>query len=227
MSAARTRTNTRAKVAAKAPAPKRRRREPRIRAILDAAEQVFMEKGFEAGSVDDVARIANASKATIYSHFDNKVGLFRAIVQEKVAEVMQPLRSDDVQQAPARDVLRAIGHGFLKRMLSPVAVKFYRLMAAQGVRIPELAHMWFANGPQTAISTLAAFLKDRTARGELQVSDPGQTAEFFLMSLRGVLHLRAMSGLDQNPSAKDMASKVEAAVDMIMRAYGPSTGKRR
>lgn len=64
--------------------PTRRRREPRIRAILEAAEQVFLENGYEAGSLDAVAARANASKATIYAHFGNKVGLFKAIVASKI-----------------------------------------------------------------------------------------------------------------------------------------------
>jgi TetR/AcrR family transcriptional regulator, mexJK operon transcriptional repressor len=220
-------TPRRGKSAAKRVVPKRRRREPRIRAILDAAEQVFLEKGFEAGSLDDVARRANASKATIYAHFENKVGLFRAIIQEKIAEIFQPMRTGEVRHAPVPDVLSSIGHAFLDRMLSPVAVKFYRLMASQGTQFPELAQTWFANGPKTAIGTLADFLKARTADGDVHVPDPELAAEFFLMSLRGVLHLRAVTGLSRPPFTKDIAAKVTGAVDMFMRAYGPPSSQRR
>jgi len=205
--------------APRAPRPSRRR-EPRIRAILAAAEDVFMEKGFEAGSLDDVARRANASKATIYAHFGNKVGLFRAIIGAKVGEMFAPLRRGELTHAPVPAVLTGFGTAFLTRMLSPAVVKFYRLMVAQGAQFPELARTWFANGPRTVIATLAAFLKERTAAGELEVDDPEQAAEFFLMSLRGVLHLQAVTGLSRPPYAKAIARKVAAAVAMFMRAYG-------
>jgi AcrR family transcriptional regulator len=209
------------------PKPPRKRREPRIQAILAAAEDVFLEMGFEAGSLDDVARRANASKATIYAHFQNKAGLFRAIIGAKVGEIFAPVRSGELTHAPVAAVLTGLGTAFLTRMLSPPIVKFYRLMTAQGPQFPELARTWFANGPRRVIGTLAAFLKDRTAAGELSVEDPEQAAEFFLMSLRGVLHLQAVTGLSRPPYDKAIAQKVAAAVDMFMRAYGPTAVPRR
>ena len=206
----------------------RRRREPRIRAIITAAEQVFLEKGFEAGSLDDVARRANASKATIYAHFGNKVGLFRSIINEKISAVAAPLQHAAADHVPAREVLRLFGTAYLTTLLSSVPVKFYRLMVSQGGQFPELAKTWFASGPKVTIESLAVFLKERTASGELDVGDPEQAAEFFLMALRGVLHLRAVTQLSKPPYTKDIAKKTAAAADMFMRAYGvPQIDNRR
>ncbi|MDX2142843.1 MAG: TetR/AcrR family transcriptional regulator [Rhodospirillaceae bacterium] len=204
-----------------------RRREERKRAIIEAAEQVFLEKGFEAGSLDDVARRAKASKATIYAHYGNKVGLFRAIVGEKINAIFEPVRQGELVHAPVPAVLRGLGTAFLKRMLSPEVVRFYRLMVSQGTQFPELAQIWFANGPRTAIATLSAFLKERGAAGEVDIADPELAAEFFLMSLRGVLHLQAVTGLAKPPFDKAIEAKVAGAVDMFMRAYGAHPRKRR
>jgi len=210
------------------PKPKpRRRREPRIRAIVAAAELVFLEKGFDIGSLDDVARRANASKATIYAHFGNKLGLFREIIRDKIAAVAQPLDHATADKENVRVVLRQFGTAFITTLLSPVALKFYRLMVSQGTQFPELAQTWFANGPRIAIGTLAAFLKDRTEAGELDIENPELAAEFFLMSLRGVVHLRALTGLAKPPFDKDVSVRIAGSVDMFMRAYGLPKNKDR
>lgn len=204
-----------------------RRSEPRVRAILAAAEEVFLEHGFEAGRLDEVARRANASKATIYAHFGNKDGLFKAIVAAKLAEAVAPLRGTGERQADVRGTLTAFGRNFLTLLLSPATVKIYRLIMAQGEQFPELARMWFDNGPSSAITTLAAFLREHTALGELDIAQPEQAAEFFLMMMRGRLHLRATSGLSQPPYDDDIARTVAAAVDMFLRAYATTPSVRR
>lgn len=219
---------SRAKLPGSAPPakPSKRRREPRIRAIVDAAEQVFLEQGYEAGSLDEIAKRANASKATIYAHFGNKVGLFRVIIGEKIAQAAAPLREADENHASVAAALTQFGKRFLTLLLAPGPLKIYRLMVAQGEQFPELAQMWFDNGPKVAIATLSAFLREHTACGELTIDDHDRAAEFFLMMLRGKLHLRAVSGLSKPPFDKDITATVSAAVDLFMRAYGVQKPKR-
>ncbi len=201
--------------------PRPGRQSQRLAAILAAAEQVFLEKGYEGGSLDDVARQANASKATIYAHFGNKLGLFQAILSARIQDLQVPLKTGEAAHAPAREVLTAFGRGFLRTLLSPVPLKFYRLIIAQGTNFPDLAEMWFNSGPRTAIAGLAVFLEHRTASGELDVPDPESGAEFFLMSLRGTLHMRALVGLIAPPYDDIIDAKVAAAVEMALRAYTP------
>jgi TetR/AcrR family transcriptional repressor of mexJK operon len=197
------------------------RQSQRLAAILAAAEQVFLEKGYERGSLDDVAREANASKATIYAHFGNKLGLFQAILSTRSQQLQEPLRSGEATHAPVRDVLTEFGRRFLHTLLSPVPLKFYRLIVAQGANFPDLAELWFSKGPRAQIMALAAFLTHRRDLGELNIPVPETVAEFFLMSLRGTLHLQAAVGLLHPPYDDIIDTKVAAAVDMVMRAYGP------
>jgi hypothetical protein len=89
------------------------------------------------------------------------------------------------------------------------------------VHFPDLAQTWFTGGPKASIGKLAAYLEHRADEGALDVPSPATTAEFFLMSLRGTLHLQAATGLLRPPFDKLIDEKVAAAVDMIMRAYGP------
>ncbi len=202
-----------------AASPRPSRQSQRLAAILAAGEEVFLEKGYERASLDDVARQANASKATIYAHFGNKLGLFRAILETRLGQVRAPLNAGEAAHEPVGEVLTKFGRGFLHTLLSPVPLKFYRLMVSQGSNFPDLAKLWFAEGPSTNISMLAAFLRHRAELGELDITAPETVAEFFLMSLRGTLHLQAAAGLIHPPFDTAINAKVAAAVDMIMRAY--------
>ena len=90
-----------------------------------------------------------------------------------------------------------------------------------------MAKSWFESGPRTAIVGLAAFLKQRAAIGELDIAEPETVAEFFLMSLRGTLQMQALVGLTEPPFEDAIAAKVDAAVDMILRAYAlPDKGAK-
>ena len=200
------------------PAKKRARRESRIEAIQAAAEAVFLERGYEATSLDAVAQRANASKATIYAHFGSKLGLFEAIIQNVIAQVQVPLQAPG--SVPAGEALARFGAGFITFMTSPGPLAFYRLLVTKGTDMPELAQLWFTNGPRRIIGIVGAYLEDRTRAGELDVPEPELAAELFLMSLRGTIHLQALTGLLKPPFDELIAAKVRAAVTMFLRAYG-------
>jgi len=197
----------------------------RLSAILTAAEEVFLEKGFERGSLDDVAKKAGASKATIYSHFGDKVGLFRAIIASRADVISTPIKQAEITHASVDDVLKAFGTNFLNTLTSPIALKFYKLIISHGAHFPELGRMWFDNGPRTIIRKLAAFLRERTAEGELDVADPEAAAEMFLMSLRGTVHIQALLQLIEPPFDALITAKVKASVDMFIKAHRPQRAK--
>jgi AcrR family transcriptional regulator len=205
------------------PSKPRARRDHRIDAILVAAKAVFLDLGYEGASLDEVARRANASKATIYAHFGNKLGLFEAIIESVISQLPLPAQAPD--NAPAADVLTKFGTAFLTFLTMPEALAFYRLIVNKGQEIPDLAHLWFTHGPSRVIGGVAAFLAERTRTGELAVADPTHAAEFFLMGLRGTIHMQALTGLMTPPFDAAIAIKVKAAVAMFIRAYGNAAPK--
>lgn len=214
---------------AKPPRRPSKRGEKRIEAIVAAAEKLFLDKGFEGASLDEVARLANASKATIYAYYKNKVGLFRAIINVKVSAVFGAIDAAERVHLPLDQALHALGRAFLTLMLSPVGLKFYRLIVSQGTEFPDLAATWYENGPTKAIGAVANLLRARAAAGEITVDDPDQAAEFFLMMLRGTLQLRAVTGLAKAPFETAIAAKVNAATALFLKslAYRPPAASSR
>jgi TetR/AcrR family transcriptional repressor of mexJK operon len=205
--------------------PTEPRRKDRIAAILKAAEEVFVTQGYEAASVDAIARRANASKATIYAHFGNKMGLFEAIVVSYREDVQLSLHDP---RMPAEEVLRRLGTRILELLLSPSVIALYRMMVAKGTDMPDLVKQWYAEGPRKMIGGLATFLAERTRSGELDVPDPQSAAEFFVMALRGALHLQVATGLRQPPVARaEIVAKVDGVVEMFLRAFARPSPTRK
>src|ERR1051325_7831044 len=67
----------------------RRRKAERPGEIVQAAMQVFAEKGFAAARLDDIARLAGVSKGALYLYFETKEDLFRAVVDQAIAPNLQ------------------------------------------------------------------------------------------------------------------------------------------
>ena len=91
----------------------RRRKDARPSEIVDAALEVFAEKGFAAAKLDDIARRAGVSKATLYLYFDTKKEIFRAVARAAVASLLEP-HPRILDQDPREPNLprHTLGHGF-------------------------------------------------------------------------------------------------------------------
>src|ERR1700727_3234856 len=96
--------------------------------LLDAASKFFMEQGFEATSMGEIARYARASKETFYRHFPGKEELFRAVVIRGARIVAGELSAVLLTHETPEKALAAFGELFLDRMLSAGCVSFHRLM---------------------------------------------------------------------------------------------------
>jgi len=74
---------------------RQREREQRRHTILRAAEEVFVERGLAATTMDDIARAAEVSKGTLYLYFKSKDDLYLAIATATVAELLEELKAQD------------------------------------------------------------------------------------------------------------------------------------
>jgi AcrR family transcriptional regulator len=70
------------------PPPRKRRKEARPAELLAAALTQFVDKGYAATRLEDVARLAGVSKGTLYLYFANKEALFKAVVQDGIVPVL-------------------------------------------------------------------------------------------------------------------------------------------
>lgn len=190
-------------------------------ALLDAATELFMEKGFAKASTDEIARRANASKGTLYALYPSKAELYGAILQRRVAKAIDPLGAQPIPEAaPAEDTLRAFGQGVLRHVNGDEAQTLYRLIVSETGADPSLGVALWENGPGRGRAVLKQFLDSQVERRVLQIEDTDQAALQFLGMTFGMILLRGSLRLPKLcPTPEAERKWVDSIVSAFLRAY--------
>ena len=191
--------------------------------ILEAAHELFMAKGYEAASMDAVAKAAQVSKATVYAHFRSKDELFAAIVARICGQLTREIRAVIEAGLPLRQALLGIGGRFLEVLTDPKGVRMFRMVMGEVDRFPELGRVFYRSGPLVMQDCLAGYLEQAAADGELAISDPHLAARQFLSLIKADLHLRCLFDVGLVTPASERDRQVTAAVDMFLKACGART----
>jgi TetR/AcrR family transcriptional repressor of mexJK operon len=195
-------------------------------AILAAATRAFLDRGYAAAAMDDVARDAGVAKQTVYTHFGSKAALFRAIVDALAGDLLAPLSVGDVRNAGPHTLLLDLAERFINQVVDPVSVRLLRLLAAEAPRFPDLAATVLQAGPERLIAEFAAYLDRHAKAGRLSVDCPRMAAEQFFGALRGNFQIKALLMLAE-PETNDftperVATYARSVVSAFLRAHAPS-----
>ena len=194
---------------------------PKRRVILDGANEVFRKVGFERASVDAIAARAGVSKATVYSHFQDKAALFVACFTEESAALRaEYLACMGEATGELEESLRAVGEKLVGVFVSPPAIALYRHTCAETGRFPEMGRMIFDRGPAIAYERIAAWLGKWAERGLLRIDDLRAAAIHFALLCQGDLLVRAQLGVLESPAAERIRETVRGGVAVFVRAYG-------
>ncbi len=194
-------------------------------AILVAATRAFLERGYAAASMDEVARDAGVAKQTGYKHFGNKAALFRAIVDSLAGDLLGPLSVGDVRSPGPHTLLLDLAERFINQVVDPVSVRLLRLLAAEAPRFPDLSATVLQAGPERLIVELAAYLDRHARAGRLSIDCPRMAAEQFFGALRGNFQLKALLMLAEPETdtftADRIATYARSVVAAFLRAHAP------
>jgi AcrR family transcriptional regulator len=167
----------------------RRRSEARPGEIVQAALEVFAERGFAAAKLDEIAAKAGISKGALYLYFETKEDIFRAVVREAVApniDVVEAVLEQTTTPFPdlLRLVLLRISFMIETTRLGAVA----KLVIGESRNFPELARVWHDEVVSRALAALSGALDKAQGRGEIRPGNPRLQA-FSIMGpiLMGVL----------------------------------------
>jgi TetR/AcrR family transcriptional regulator, mexJK operon transcriptional repressor len=202
--------------------PREDRDETLRQRLLSAATHVFLERGYAAASVDEMASRAKASKITFYNHYGNKEKLFEAVIlrhsQTMLAEFSTPLKGEPNS---LRKMLENAAQRILQILMAPENVRFLRLIHAEAERFPRFAEVFEECGPAQGQKLIASQLERQMAKGVLKKSDPILAAQHFLSLTIGELSRRILLGLRPLPTKAETDRQIESAVDVFLLAYAP------
>jgi AcrR family transcriptional regulator len=196
------------------------RRPEKTEKILEAAGHLFREQGYGAVSMDQIARDAGVSKATVYAHFESKERLFAAIIENGCSAYLEGIVPEVEQLDDMREALTRICRSIENFLLAPKTIGIYRVIIAEGIRFPELAQAFVQNGPLPFLKILSEFFDCANKRGLLNVPNPRLASHQLVWLVRGPLYMRRILNLDL-PNEPGVDDVVAGAVEMMMKTYAP------
>jgi len=199
------------------------RTERKRRAILQAAEDLFLDRGFDGASMEEVAARAEVSKQTVYKQFESKAALFVAVVKAMTGPAADRVQVEMREPETGAGVVEALmGHGerLLNIALAPKLMRLRRLVISETDRFPELGRALYEGGPGLAITGLAGALQRWVDRGLLVLDDPVVAATQFNWLVMGDPVNRAMFFGVVHFTTKAQQQHLTQSVRVFLAAYG-------
>ena len=206
--------------------PKRGRGRPRdpakLEAILDAAYDLFLDRGIAATPIDVIAERAGVSKMTVYANFQDKPALLAAVFDRMRKTTHLPDLPLGSNLNLSLERLAEFGELIVSTLTRPEVIRVTRLMAECAAEQPRLATVFYAAGRGEMLSRLAKFLDGLIERGILSIKDPGLAADELIGAWIGMSDLRQSLGVAGPPSSNAIAKRVRYAIDTLVRAWSTS-----
>lgn len=170
----------------------------KVEQILQGAMQEFLVHGYAGTSMDRVAASGGVSKATVYSYFQDKQGLFKTLVERLAKERFKSVFGSQKLEGEPKEVLHELTVKALNEMLQDDEyMAFMRVLIGESGRFPEIAQFSVASLIKPTVDTLHEYL---ASHRELNISDPEATARILVGSLvHFVMTQKMMHGSDILP----------------------------
>ena len=188
--------------------------------IVDGAIKVFMKNGFEGASVDEIAKTACVSKATLYCYYPDKVALFEGAVEQICAQMGDMVGKLDDHKAPVREVLYNTAKTFIGFMATPFALNVFRVCISEAGRFPELGQAFFRAGPMEVRDSMIGYFEDAAADGRLNIDDVEMAAGLFSALCKADLFPRLMGGCTADVTEDRIERAAREAVETFVARFG-------
>jgi AcrR family transcriptional regulator len=143
-------------------------------AIVDAAMEEFIARGFAATRLDDIAKRAGVAKGTIYLHFKDKESMFEELVRTVIVPVVTRLTAMPPPAGSVRDLVEAFASNFLKEVIGTRRGDLVRLIVAEGPRFPSVADFYYREVVSRGLAAMRALIELGIARGEIRQKNLAQ-----------------------------------------------------
>jgi AcrR family transcriptional regulator len=192
--------------------------------ILEAARQVFLERGLAGASIDEIASLARAGKPTIYARFPGKEALFTAVVMRNIAANIARFDNYAPTGKSIEERLTNSAVTILQWILVSDAIDLMRLAIAEARRFPDLASSVHQMARERGAEVIARLLGEAARSDELATLPAFapqrlvQTARFFQNVVVLPLLMRAMFGEKLKTLLAEVEPHVKRSVAFFLAA---------
>lgn len=185
--------------------------------LVAVARGVFLERGYAGTSMDEVAKRAKISKASLYREHSSKPALFAAVVRDWAhagRDAMRPALARLGESGDVRAALVELGETMRAGILSTPVLEMRRLVTAEATAHPDVAERYLEESWNANIENLAAALQGISEQGRLQIEDSHAAAEQFTWLVIGApLNAQLLGGAPAG-------AYVSRAVELFLAGYG-------
>jgi len=193
---------------------------PRRRAILIAAVDVLMERGYARASTLEIATRARVSKRELYAEFGSKRGILEALIATSAKRMMVALAPAEIGDRHAlAAALSAYGAAALTTLTNPYVLAMYRLAIAEAPANTELGNILDASGRQPNRLALVEIIRRGQAAGFLGPAAPDRIASEFFGLLMGDLMVWLLVAVGNPPTAAEIRARAEAATTAVLSLH--------
>jgi AcrR family transcriptional regulator len=154
-----------------APPNRSERAAGRRAAIVEAAMEEFVARGFAATRLDDIARRAGVAKGTIYLHFKDKESMFEELIRTAIVPLVGTLTGPPPAGASIRDALEGFARVFIQEIATTRRGDIVRLIIAEGPRFPAIADFYYREVISRGLAGMRALIELAVARGEIRSTE--------------------------------------------------------
>jgi AcrR family transcriptional regulator len=158
-------------VSPKLPLPKPNRAEraaERRQAIIEAALDEFIARGFAATRLDDIAKRAGVAKGTIYLHFKDKESMFEELIRTAIVPLVGRMQGPPPAGATVRDAIEGFALAFIQEIAKTRRGDIVRVIVAEGPRFPAIADFYYREVVSRGLAGMRALIEAGIARGEIK-----------------------------------------------------------
>ncbi|MGR3436159.1 MAG: TetR/AcrR family transcriptional regulator [Shimia sp.] len=188
--------------------------------VIAAGRRMFMDGGFERVSVDEIAREAGVSKATLYSYFPDKRLLFVEVMKAEAEDRARALMAAEGLDTPPETFLYGAAREIIDIVLSDFGVNFYRMSVTEGAHFSALARVFYESGPEAGHAVFVPYFEAAEARGELSIPNKVLATEQFFELSKAWLHPRRIMEVQTAFTEAEKDEVAREAVAMFLARYG-------
>ena len=193
---------------------------PMAERLLAAARSLFLERGYSNTSMDTIAKFATVSKATLYSHFQNKEALFSAVIDGSLQHLQEALQAVPAPNCGCvKSVLQDVGAQFLRQITAKDYIDLYRVVIGESRQFPEISKRLSKTGSSSFLGEIIGLIDQFVARGELAISDTSWAARQFLALLRTDVQFRCVLDPEMVVTEMEITELAEEAVELFLSHY--------
>lgn len=202
-----------------------RRKQARPGELLDAALDLFVEKGFSAARVDEVAARAGVSKGTLFLYFQSKEDLFKAVVRENIVHQFPKWQEEFVLfQGSSADMLRYALLSWWERIGKTRASGIAKLVMSEAQNFPEIAEFYQEEVVQPGNAMIRRILERGMHSGEFRLLDLEQAVHIIVAPMIFLMMWKhSMGACAASAKTLDPEQFIHMQVDVLL--HGITTPK--